>query len=118
MWKEGQPVSVGWCSTVDPYATEAMLRAGFDALLLDTQHGMGIGPERAITWLQMVGQGDSVPFVRIPWNEPTWAQWMLDAGAMGIIVPMVNNVADAQKAIGACRYPPLGYRSYAPNRAA
>ena len=94
-----------------------MVRAGFDALVLDMQHGMAIGPDRAAIWLQIVGQSDIIPFVRIPWNEPAYAQSVLDAGAMGIIVPMVNTVADAVKAIGACRYPPLGYRSNGPNRA-
>ena len=118
LWRTGKPVSTGWCSTVDPYATEAMARAGFDALILDMQHGMAIGPERAATWLQIVAQTETTPIVRIPWNEPSFAQWVLDAGAMGIIIPMVNNVADAKRAIGACRYPPVGYRSYAPNRAA
>jgi 4-hydroxy-2-oxoheptanedioate aldolase len=94
-----------------------MVRAGFDALILDMQHGMAIGPERAAMWLQIVGQSDITPIVRIPWNEPAYAQWVLDAGAMGVIIPMVNNIEDAKKAIGGCRYPPLGYRSYGPNRA-
>lgn len=118
LWREGKPVATGWCGTPDPYITEMMARAGFDALILDMQHGMAIGPDRAAVWLQIVGQTDTVPIVRIPWNEPAWAQWALDAGAMGIIVPMVNSVEDARKAIGACRYPPLGYRSNGPNRAA
>lgn len=117
LWRRGEPVAVGWCSAVDPFLTEAMVRAGFDALILDWQHGMGIDAREMATWLQIVGQSETVPFVRTPWNEPTFAQWALDAGAMGIIVPMVNDVAEARKAIGACRYPPLGYRSYAPNRA-
>ncbi|HEX9015062.1 MAG TPA: aldolase/citrate lyase family protein [Chloroflexota bacterium] len=117
LWREGKPVAAGWCSTPDPYTAEVMVRAGFDAIVLDMQHGMGIGPDRAATWLQIIGQADVTPLVRIPWNEPTFAQWVLDAGAMGIIVPMVNSVEDARKAIGACRYPPVGYRSNGPNRA-
>jgi 4-hydroxy-2-oxoheptanedioate aldolase len=117
LWRKGEPVAVGWCSTVDPFLTEAMVRAGFDALILDWQHGMGIDSREMVTWLQQVGQTDTVPFVRTPWNEPVYAQWALDAGAMGIIIPMVDDAEQARKAIGACRYPPLGYRSYAPNRA-
>jgi 4-hydroxy-2-oxoheptanedioate aldolase len=116
LWRAGKPVALGWCQTPDPYTTEVMLRAGFDALVLDMQHGMGIGPDRAVVWLQIVGQADITPIIRIPWNEPTFAQWVLDAGAMGIIVPLVNSVEDAKKAIGACRYPPVGYRSNGPNR--
>src|SRR5512142_682433 len=117
MWREGKPVIAGWCSTADTYTAEAMIHAGFDALILDMQHGMGIGPDRAATWLQVVGQEDVTPLVRIPWNEPTFAQWVLDAGAVRLIVPMVNSVKDAKNAIGACRYAPVGYRSNGPNRA-
>jgi 4-hydroxy-2-oxoheptanedioate aldolase len=117
LWRAGQPVLTGWCSTADPYTTEIMARAGFDALVLDTQHGMTIGPERTAAWLQIVGQTETTPIVRIAWNEPALAQVALDAGAMGIIVPMINNVEEAKKAIGACRYPPLGYRSLGLNRA-
>jgi len=116
LWKSGKPVLTGWCSTPDPFTTEVMVRAGFDALILDMQHGMTIGPDRAGVWLQIVGQSDTTPIVRVPWNEPAFIQWVLDAGAMGVIVPMVNSVEDARKAIGACRYPPVGYRSNGPNR--
>ncbi len=117
MWRAGQAVTMGWCSTADPYVTEIMARAGFDALVLDTQHGMTIGPERMATWLQIVSQTETTPVVRIAWNEPAFAQLALDAGAMGIIIPMINTVEQAKKAIGACRYAPIGYRSYGPNRA-
>lgn len=117
LWRAGKPVLTGWCGSADPFTGEVMARAGFDAIILDMQHGMAIGPERAAAWLQVVGQTDATPIVRIPWNEPAFAQWVLDAGAMGIIFPMVNSVEDARKAIGACRYPPVGYRSNGPNRA-
>jgi 4-hydroxy-2-oxoheptanedioate aldolase len=117
LWRAGKPVVTGWCSTPDPYTTEVMIRSGFDALILDMQHGMGVGPDRAAIWLQIVGQTDTTPIVRVPWNEPAYIQWVLDAGAMGVIIPMVNSVEDAKKAIGACKYPPIGYRSNGPNRA-
>ena len=76
LWREGQPVKLGWCSSADPYSAEVMVRAGFDALVLDMQHGMGIGPDRAASWLQVVGQAPVTPFVRIGWNEPFLAQWI------------------------------------------
>ena len=118
LWREGKPVLTGWCSSADPFVAEVMVRGGFDALILDMQHGMGIGPDRAATWLQAVGQNpDVTPIVRVPWNEPAYIQWVLDAGAMGVIIPMVNSVEDAKKAAGACKYPPVGYRSNGPNRA-
>ncbi len=117
LWQAGKPVVTGWCGTPDPYTSEVMARAGFDALILDMQHGMGIGPDRAVIWLQIVGQTDTTPIVRVPWNDPVYIQWVLDAGAMGVIVPMINSIEDAKKAIGASKYPPIGYRSNGPNRA-
>jgi len=89
---------------------------GFDVLVLDMQHGMTIGPDRAGLWLQAVSTTDTVPIVRVPWNEPVFIQWALDAGAYGVIVPLVNTREEATKAGSACRYPPLGYRSVGPNR--
>ena len=116
LWRDGKPAAAGWMSTADPYVTEAMAEAGFDALVLDMQHGMGIGPDRAATWVQLVVGLGPTPFVRVPWNEPAYMQWVLDAGALGIIVPLIGSYDDAVKAGGACRYEPLGYRSVGPNR--
>ena len=116
-WRENQPVALGWLSTVDGFAVETMARAGFDSLVIDMQHGMAIGPDRAAAALQVIGQTDVVPVVRVPWNDPVPIQYVLDAGAYGVIVPMVNTVEEARKAVGACRYPPLGYRSNGANRA-
>ena len=117
LWQAGKPVATAWCCLTDPYSTEAMVRAGFDALILDAQHGMSIGPDQAARWLQIVGQADVTSIVRVPWNEPAFAQAVLDSGAQGVIVPMISTVEEAKKAIGACRYPPVGYRSGGPNRA-
>jgi 4-hydroxy-2-oxoheptanedioate aldolase len=116
LWREGKPAAAGWLSLADIYVAEALSHAGFDALVLDMQHGMGIGPDRAAAWLQAVSTGEAAPFVRIPWNEPAYAQWVLDAGAYGIIVPLVGSKEEAAKAGQACRYPPAGYRSVGPNR--
>jgi 4-hydroxy-2-oxoheptanedioate aldolase len=94
-----------------------MANVGFDVLLLDMQHGMAIGPDRAALWLQTVSTTDTMPMVRVPWNEPFFIQWVLDAGAYGVVVPLVNSREEAAKAGGACRYPPVGYRSAGANRA-
>ncbi len=117
LWKSGKAPTVAWCNTPDPFIAELMAHVGFDAMLLDMQHGMTIGPDRAGLWLQAVSHTDTVPMVRVPWNEPVFIQWALDAGAYGVVVPLVNNYEEATKAGGACRYPPLGYRSIGPNRA-
>jgi 4-hydroxy-2-oxoheptanedioate aldolase len=116
LWKEGKPACLGWMNTADTYCAEVMAHAGFDGLVLDMQHGMGIGPDRAALWLQAVSTTETVPMVRVPWNEPYFIQYVLDAGSYGVIVPLINNRAEAEKAAGACRYPPLGYRSNGPNR--
>ena len=68
--------------------------------------------------LQAISVGESVPIVRVPWNEPGIIMKSLDAGAYGVIVPMVNSRAEAEAAVAACRYAPEGVRSYGPMRAA
>lgn len=116
LWRDDRPAAAGWMFMADTYAAEIMANVGFDALVLDMQHGMAIGPDRAGLWLQAVSTTATTPFVRVPWNEPYFIQWVLDAGAYGVIVPLVNNAAEAAKAGRACRYPPLGYRSIGANR--
>jgi len=117
LWREGKAPTFAWLSTPDTYIAEVVANVGFDAMLLDMQHGMTIGPDRAGLWLQAVSTTDTVPIVRVPWNEPVFIQWALDAGAYGVIVPLVNTREEATKAGRACRYPPLGYRSVGANRA-
>jgi len=117
LWQQGKAPAVAWLSTADTYVAEIVANAGFDALVLDMQHGMAIGPERAGFWLQAVSTTEAVPIVRVPWNEPVFIQWVLDAGAYGVIIPLVNTREEAARAVGACRYPPAGYRSVGPNRA-
>jgi 4-hydroxy-2-oxoheptanedioate aldolase len=108
---------MAWLQTADPYVAEIVAAAGFDSLVLDAQHGMGIGQEQTASWLQAVSLHDTVPVVRVGWNEPAYIQWALDAGAYGVIVPLVNSLEEATKAGKATRYAPLGYRSVGPNRA-
>ena len=90
-------------------------RAFFDALCVDMQHGL---TDFSDLWpmLQAISQTDTVPVVRVPWNEPAMIMKVLDAGAYGVIVPMVSNRAEAERAVAACRYPPAGMRSNGPNR--
>lgn len=68
--------------------------------------------------LQAIGTTVTIPLARVPWNEPGIIMKMLDAGCYGIICPMVNTRDEAERFVGACRYPPLGYRSYGPTRVA
>jgi len=83
---------------------------------IDTQHGL-IGYDVMLPMLQAVSTAGVPSFVRVPWNEPGTIMKALDAGAGGVIVPMVNSAEDAKAVVGACRYPPDGFRSMGPTRA-
>ena len=85
-------------------------------MTIDTQHGL-IGYDVMLTMLQAVSAAGVPSLVRVPWNEPGTIMKALDAGAGGVIVPMVNSVKDAEAVVGACRYPPAGFRSMGPTRA-
>ena len=116
MWRAGQYVTMGWLSISHGFTAEVMARQGFDTLCIDMQHGT---TEMNEVWpmLQAISQTDTVPVVRVPWNDPATIMKALDLGAYGIIVPLVNTAADAAQAVAACRYPPVGMRSSGPVRA-
>ena len=90
-----------------------MAAAGFDSVTIDLQHGL-IGYETAVAMLQAMSGSDAVPLARLEWNDPATIMRMLDAGALGLICPMLNTAAECAAFVGACRYPPAGYRSYGP----
>jgi len=94
-----------------------MGRAGFDWVCIDMQHGL-IGYDQMLPMLQALSATGVPGFVRVPWNQPADIMKALDSGAQGVIVPMVNSKEDAERAAGACRYPPHGFRSWGPTRAA
>ena len=90
IWNQGRPATAGWLSSGSPYVAEAMANAGYDALIIDMQHGMGVTPDVAIACLQAISTTETVPFVRLAWNDPKEIQFVLDAGAYGVIVPLVT----------------------------
>jgi 4-hydroxy-2-oxoheptanedioate aldolase len=114
---EGKPTLGGWLSIPSSVSAEIAAHAGFDWLCIDMQHGL-IDYSSAVPMLQAISTTDAVPIVRVPWNEPGIIMKALDAGAYGVIIPMVNTRAEAEAAAGACHYAPRGYRSYGPLRAA
>ncbi|MFO1161322.1 MAG: aldolase/citrate lyase family protein [Reyranellaceae bacterium] len=116
MWRDGKCVTLGWLSVSHGLTAEVMARLGFDALCVDLQHGTAEMKDVA-PLLQAVSQTDTVPVVRVAWNEPAAIMKALDLGAYAIIVPLVNNAAEAAAAVAACRYPPVGMRSNGPVRA-
>jgi 4-hydroxy-2-oxoheptanedioate aldolase len=117
IWRDGKCVTMGWLSVSHGFTAEVMARQGFDALCIDMQHGL---TDFGTLWpmLQAVSQTDTVPVVRVPWNDPATIMRALDMGAYAIIVPLVNTAAEAAAAVAACRYPPVGIRSSGPLRAA
>ncbi|HUF54266.1 MAG TPA: aldolase/citrate lyase family protein [Dehalococcoidia bacterium] len=116
LFAEDRPALGGWLGIPSSSSAEMMAHAGFDWLCVDMQHG-SIDYQVALTMLQAISTTDTVPIVRVPWNEPGMIMKSLDAGAYGVIVPMVNSRAEAEAAVAACRYAPDGIRSYGPARA-
>lgn len=113
IWQAGGTVLGAWLSVPSAVTAEATARAGFDYVCIDTQHG-AIEYADAVPMIQAILLGGSRPIVRVPWNEPGCIGKALDAGAHGVIIPMVNSVAEAEAAVRACRYAPAGARSYGP----
>jgi 4-hydroxy-2-oxoheptanedioate aldolase len=116
IWRDGKCVTMGWLSVSHGFTAEVMARQGFDALVVDMQHGT-TELSNVLPMLQAISQTDTVPVVRVPWNDPAIIMKALDLGAYAIIVPLVNTAEDAAKAVAACRYPPVGMRSSGPVRA-
>jgi 4-hydroxy-2-oxoheptanedioate aldolase len=114
LWTDGGPTLGGWCSIPSSYTAE-IVAASFDWVCIDMQHGL-TGQETMVTMLQSLAITRTPGFVRVSWNGPGEIMRALDAGAQGIIVPMIQSVADAKAAVGACRYAPDGYRSWGPSR--
>jgi 4-hydroxy-2-oxoheptanedioate aldolase len=116
LWREDRPALGGWLSIPSSFSAEVMAQQDLDWLCVDMQHGL-IDYETALAMLQAISTTSTTPFVRVPWNEPAMIMKMLDAGAYGIIVPMVNTRAEAEAPVAASRYPPQGIRSFGPTRA-
>jgi 4-hydroxy-2-oxoheptanedioate aldolase len=117
IWRRGGCVLNGWLHIPNGFATELMAHQGWDSLTIDMQHGV-VDYAAALGMLQAIATTDTIPLARVPWNEPGIIMKMLDAGCFGIICPMINTRADCEAFVGACRYPPRGYRSFGPLRAA
>lgn len=106
----------GWCSIPNGLSAEVLGRIGFDWVCVDMQHGV-IGRTDALAMLQALEATGTPGLVRVGRNDPAAITEVLDLGAAGIIVPLVNSVDDAAAAMRAVRYPPHGARSFGPTRA-
>jgi len=116
IWRNGGAVVNGWLAIPSSLSAETMSHQGWDSLTIDQQHGV-VDYQTAATMLQAISTTDTMPLTRVPWLEPGIIMKMLDAGAYGIICPMINTRKEAEALVGACRYAPDGYRSFGPLRA-
>lgn len=114
-WQDGEITLGQWAMMPSASAMEVSARANFDFICIDLQHGLA-DYGSMLSLLRTIDLGPSAPFVRVPWNEPGVIGRSLDAGASGIIVPMINSVEEARAAVSFCRYPPAGSRSFGPLR--
>ena len=113
----GRERIVGYWSVIDsPVSTEWLAHVGWDYIALDLQHGL-IGYSGMVAGLTAIdASGSTVGMIRVESNDPTPIGRALDAGAAGVIVPLVNTAEEAAKAVAAATYPPTGVRSYGPMR--
>jgi 4-hydroxy-2-oxoheptanedioate aldolase len=116
IWAKGDAVVNGWLSIPSGFSAEVMAHQGFDSLTVDMQHGV-VDYQVAVSMLQGISTTDVVPLARVPWNDPARIMKILDAGAYGVICPMINTREEAEALVAACKYYPRGYRSWGPVRA-
>ena len=115
-WKTGNAAVNFWLSMPSPVSAELATRADLDGVTVDLQHGL-IDYSSALPMLQVMSLGNATPMARVPWLEPGIIMKLLDAGALGIICPMVNSAEEARRLVGYCSYSPKGERSFGPTRA-
>jgi 4-hydroxy-2-oxoheptanedioate aldolase len=101
-----------WSSLCSNIAAEIIGGAGFDWILLDTEHSPNEIPD-LLSQLQAIGRGGSTPIVRPAWNDPVLAKRCLDIGAQTLLFPYVQNAEEARRAVASTRYPPEGIRGVA-----
>src|SRR5215211_4003706 len=117
VWASGKAVVNAWLAIPSGFSAEVIAQCGFDSVTVDMQHGVQDYLSMVQCFQAMNGHGVT-PMVRVPWNEPGIVGKVLDAGAYGVICPMVNTEAEARALVQYCKYPPKGTRSNGPIRAA
>jgi 4-hydroxy-2-oxoheptanedioate aldolase len=116
LWQADQAAFNGWLAIPNSFSAEVMAHQGWDSLTIDMQHGV-IDYQAMVTMLQAISTTPTVPVVRVPWLEPGIIMKTLDAGAYGVICPMINSREDAQRLVAYSHYAPQGTRSFGPVRA-
>ena len=109
-WSEGVTALGAWSTLNVPVVAERLSLIGHDYVCLDQQHGIS-DDVSLVARLIAIANGAATPLVRVSANEPSTISKALDCGAVGVIIPFVNDRRDAERAVEACKYPPDGQRS-------
>jgi len=115
-WANGDTAINAWLNIGHPFSAEVMAAQDFTSLTIDCQHGPS-DYSVLLPMFQAMTASQKALLARVPWCDPTWIMKFLDAGAAGIICPMVNTPEEASEFVSYLRYPPLGQRSWGPTRA-
>ena len=106
----------GWIAVPNSFQAETYASVGWDSVTIDMQHGAS-DINDIIPLLQAIALNNVTSMVRVPWNDPSAIMRVLDAGAYGVICPMINTKVEVEAFVSAGRYPPMGARSNGPFRA-
>ena len=116
LWAADRAAINGWLAFGNSFSAEVMAQQGWASLTIDLQHGL-VDEAAMVTMLQAISTTATVPVVRVPWLEPGIIMKALDAGAYGVICPMINTRAEAEALVSYTHYAPQGRRSFGPIRA-
>ena len=109
LFRDGK-ISIGsWMSMAHVSIAEILASAGYDWVVIETEH-TAIDVSEVLRLIVAIEGRGSVPLVRLAWNDPIQAKAVMDSGAAGVLVPMVNSKADAELAVQNIKYPPMGSR--------
>jgi 2-keto-3-deoxy-L-rhamnonate aldolase RhmA len=114
--KAGETMIGSWITFSDPAIAEIMAKSGFDWLAIDMEHS-SLSSDQAQQIIRVIDLCGITPLVRVKENNPDLIKGFMDAGAHGVIVPMINSKEEAERAVSAVKYPPLGTRGVGLSRA-
>jgi 4-hydroxy-2-oxoheptanedioate aldolase len=115
--RNGEAAVGSWLSLCSPVSAELMAGIGWDWLVVDAEHSP-VGFDTMVNCFRAIQLGGAVPMARVPWNDTVWIQRTLDAGALGLVVPMVNTADDAKAVVANMKYATKGQRSFGGSRVA
>ncbi|AWM88451.1 HpcH/HpaI aldolase/citrate lyase family protein [Microvirga sp. 17 mud 1-3] len=114
--KAGSPALAAWCGLPEPSVPGILAREAFDAVVIDMQHG-AIDFAATVRAIPLIAAAGKPAMARIPVGDFGMASRLLDAGASGVIAPMINTLEDARRFAAAMKFPPVGERSWGPHGA-